>query len=133
MKSFMKNWNNKVIEDSGSFMSREATSFCTAFKNMLKRGLNPYGVEIVNFIRGHYYLSGFLRKDDVFIYINFNIPRGNRHAVDFQSKCFSDKVLYRYAKDERDYLGEHNRFTSIEELPEVLLSAFEMRSCGKAD
>lgn len=128
MKVFMKKWNNKVIEDSGAFMSSEATSFCTAFKNMLKRELTPYCIEIVNFSHRHYYLSGFLRKDDVFIYINFNIPRGNHHTVDFQSKCFSDKVLYRYAKDDQDYYGEHNRFTSIEELPEMLLGAFEMRS-----
>lgn len=87
----------------------------------------------MNFISGHYYLSVFLRKNDVFIYINFNIPHGNRHTVDFQGKCFSDKVLYRYAKDERDYLGEHNMFVTIQCLPEALLNAFEMRNCGKAD
>ena len=83
---------------------------------MLKRELTFYNIEIVNITSGHYYLSGFLKKDDVFIYINFNIPRG---------KCFSDKVLYRYANDEHDYYGEQNMYTSIENLPKSLINAFD--------
>ena len=76
---------------------------------MLKRELTFYNIEIVNITSGHYYLSGFLKKDDVFIYINFNIPRGNCRTVDFQSKCFSDKVLYRYANEDS---GEKNELLS---------------------
>ena len=92
---------------------------------MLKRELTFYNIEIVNITSGHYYLSGFLKKDDVFIYINFNIPRGNCRTVDFQSKCFSDKVLYRYANDEHDYYGEQNMYTSIENLPKSLINAID--------
>lgn len=37
MKTFKKNWNNRIVKDDGCYMSKEAKSFVTAMKNMLKR------------------------------------------------------------------------------------------------
>lgn len=42
MKTFKKNWNNRIVKDDGCYMSKEAKSFVTAMKNMLKRELAPY-------------------------------------------------------------------------------------------
>ena len=65
MKTFKK-WNGKAIEDTGAYMSKEAISFCTAFKNMLKREGKKYGFEPVNVTKGHYFVSGFAKSACLF-------------------------------------------------------------------
>lgn len=128
MKSFMK-WNGKSVEDCGSYMSKEATSFVTAFRNMLKRELNPYGIEVVYLKPNHYDCSGFVKKEDHYIYISYSIPRyGSR--IDFKRTGFADGVLYRTAKHEKDYRGGNNNFSNIESLPGAITSLFSRMESG---
>lgn len=75
MKTFMKNWNGRAVEDNGCYMSKEAKSFVTAMKNMLKRKLTPYGINVLSLKPNHYDCSGFLEKDGYYVYISYSIPR----------------------------------------------------------
>ena len=59
MKTFKKKWDRVAVEDDGTCMSKEAKSFVTAFRNMLKRelaDLNP----TITIKPGHYYLFGMV-------------------------------------------------------------------------
>lgn len=126
MKTFKK-WNGKAIEDTGAYMSKEAISFCTAFKNMLKHEGKKYGFEPVNVTKGHYFVSGFAKSaDGICIYISFNIPRGNMPVCFSHSDC-RNGCLVRYAKSEKDYKDESNNFCALEELPETLDKMFTRR------
>lgn len=112
MKTFEKKWNGVAVEDRGSEMSREAKSFVTAFKNMLKRELKDMGVEVVNITPGHYDLSGMIKINEKYLYISYDIPRWGV-SVDFDRPR---GVLYRPAKDAHDWYGGRNRFCSIRNL-----------------
>lgn len=97
MKTFKKNWNNRIVEDDGCYMSKEAKSFVTAMKNMLKRELTPYGINVLSLKPNHYDCSGFLEKDGYYVYISYSILRyGDR--INFSASGAGNGVLYREAK-----------------------------------
>lgn len=121
MNTFLKKWNGRTIEVDSPFMSKEAKSFVTAFKNMLKRELGPdYDVDIH---RGHYYLSGFIKHDGMYVYIAYDIPRYD-FRVDADSTGTAG-CLFRCARGPEDYTGGINNFCSIRELPESVTGLFE--------
>lgn len=119
MKTFKKNWNNRIVEDDGCYMSKEAKSFVTAMKNMLKRELAPYNINVLSLKPNHYDCSGFLEKDGYYVYISYSIPRyGDR--INFSASGAGNGVLYREAENEKDFTGGHNHFCALEDLPNFL-------------
>lgn len=131
MKLFKSKWDGKSVKDDGPYMSREAKSFVKGFKNMLQRELNPYGIEIVSFEGNHYDCSGFLRKGDKYVYVWYDIPR-NEERIDFSKSGPFYGVLYRTAKNSKDYTGGHNNFSNIETLPGAILNLFNRMEAGMA-
>lgn len=109
MKNFKK-WNKKNIEDWGSVMSDDGKAFYKAFKGYLKRSFPD--AEIIGFKPNHYNAFGFVKYNDKYIYISHNIDRYRCH-VDFDDTSTLYGVLYRTAKNEKDYTGGRNHFTSI--------------------
>lgn len=122
MNTFRKTWNRERVEDTGSTMSSEAKSFVRAFKNMLKRELEGEGIEIVRFEPNHYDCSGFLKQNDKYIYISYSIPRG--YSIDFDSCSSLDGVLYRTVKNDKDFRGGRNNFSSLRDLPNNIIKMF---------
>lgn len=105
MKTFKKNWNNRIVKDDGCYMSKEAKSFVTAMKNMLKRELAPYDINVLSLKPNHYNCSGFLEKDGYYVYISYSIPRyGDR--INFSASGAGNGVLYREAETKRILLAD---------------------------
>ena len=122
MKTFKKKWDRVSVEDDGTCMSKEAKSFVTAFRNMLKRelaDLNP----TITIKPGHYYLFGMVEVGGKYLYVNYEIPRWRSH-IDM-SRSGVDGVLYRPAKHDKDWTGGNNRFTSIQDLPGAIRESFK--------
>lgn len=119
MEKFRKTWNGRAVEDDGCYMSKEAKSFVTAFRNMLKRELGPAGFNVVYIKAGHYDLHGFLEKEGRFYYVSYSIPRYGM-KIDLDATGFATGVLYRTAKSEKDYTGGGNHFCPISQLPDEL-------------
>ena len=120
MKNFRTKWNGKAVEDCGCYMSKEAKSFVTAFKNMLKRELAPYGVEVIGMKPNHYDFSGFLKRGDKYVYLSYDIPRYGQ-KIDFDQRGWAGPVLVRTAESDHDYHGGHNNFCSIADTPQEIL------------
>lgn len=131
MRTFKMKWNGKAVEDCGSYMSKEAKTFVTDFRNMLKRELSPYGIEMVSLKPNHYDCFGFVKKGDHYIYISYSIPRYGS-CINFYLSGSFDGVLYRTAKNEKDYTGGRNHFSSIEYLPNAIISLFSCMKSGLA-
>lgn len=122
MHTFKSKWDGESL-CSGVGNSKATASFCRGFKNMLTRELTPYGIEVVTFKQGYGDCSGFLKKDDKYIYIAYHYPMAMA-KVDF-SEVGVHGVLYRTARSERDYSGGTNNFSSIEKLPRNILEMFD--------
>lgn len=112
MNVIFNTYNNKTLMDAGSYMSDEAKKFARDFKRRLSLNAKKRGMEVVNFNTGHYYFSGFVKKDDKYVYFSYDIPRWEE-PIDLHASGCSKGFLVRTAENEKDYHGGHNNFTNL--------------------
>ena len=82
------------------------------FKALGKR----IGADVI-FNSGYFYYSAFFKKDGNCIYVNVGDVR-------YESNWYDD-ILFRTAKDEKDFRGGSNRYCSYDNLEEELVNLFE--------
>lgn len=113
----MANALNKIYKDYIDFhfessysTTPEFASFARKFKTALKKDAEAAGLKLVKFTRGHFYVSAFVLNPltDQHVYICVSDVR----RMPFQSRPLDD-ILYRTAKDEKDFHGGHNNFTGL--------------------
>ena len=99
----------KVIEllsrgfESASVKTPEFKRFATIFKREFKKELEKVGVTDIKFSIGHFYISGFFTtKTGVMYYFTLPDVRGR-----------VESLLYRTAKDYKDYTGGMNQYVKI--------------------
>lgn len=88
---------------SSSSMTPEFKTFSETFKKELKKELESNGATNVKFNVGHFYLSGFYTVGTQANYFSISDVRGFRE----------ERILFRTAKDYKDYTGGTNRYTEI--------------------
>lgn len=120
MKTFRKKWNNVAVQDDICVMSKEAKSFVTAFRNMLRRTLDPFGISVVSLTPNHYDCSGFVEKDGKYVYLSYSIPRYGQR-ISFSDSSVMNGVLYRTAEGPKDFRGGSNQFSSIEKISDNII------------
>ena len=112
MQEFADKWNGVRVQDDGCLMSGEARQFVTQFRNALKKDLPDAEIAVQP---GHYDLYGFVSANGHTVYISYNIPR---HGLPVNcNDCGANGILYRTAKNTRDYTGGPNHFCGFLDLP----------------
>ncbi len=123
MQEFVKKWNGVSVEDDGCYMSGEAKRFVTQFRNALKKDLPDAEITIKP---GHYDLYGFVSENGHTAYVSYNIPR---YGLPVNcSDCGVNGILYRTARDTKDYTGGPNHFCGFRELPGNLRRMLEVQA-----
>ena len=119
VRAFIRKWNGRTLQNDGSVVSKEYKSFQTAFINAMKKIAEGLHGEVVNVSKGHYDVSGFIKRGDKFVYFSYDnglSMRGRTHIElkgDMTCGCHAP-MLVRSADNERDYRGHCNNFTSFE-------------------
>ena len=67
----------------------------------------PSGARLIKFSVGHYILSGFIERDGRYVYFSISDVRY------FKNK-WAENILIREAKNEEDYTGGSNGYTTLE-------------------
>lgn len=111
MEQIIKKYQNRALEDWGSVMSAEAKQFAKDFKRRLSFNAKKRGIEIVGWNVNHYDFSGFLKKNDKYVYFSYNIPR-YEEPINLLSRNHNG-FLVRTAEHEKDYRGGYNNFCNI--------------------
>lgn len=106
MKDILKKLEANDFESS-SHKTPEFTSFARKFKNALKKELATINAEITAYNVGHFYVCGFFRIGEAKKCYYFSIS-DVRHD-------FGTQMMYRTAKDEKDYTGGSNQYVDINE------------------
>ena len=120
---FLSEYHRTILEDWGCVVSDDFKSFARKFKNYLKRQLAPYNINIAAYHVGHYDISGFVEKNEKYIYFSYNIPRGCSINVNASDARYG--VLFRTANDTKDFRGGQNYFTSIENAATDIATLFD--------
>lgn len=104
-------WHNKAVEDDGAYVSDDFKDFCKDLRAYLKKTVARKGWTLDTFSPSHYDVSGFLVKDNKYIYFSYSVPRGEIN-MDFNRHDAMCGVLIRTADSNSDYSGGSNHFTS---------------------
>ena len=102
----MKKWINYEFESSCS-KTPEFVAFARDFKRFVKKAL-PYGAELVKWNVGHFYVSGFVKKNDKYVYFETSDVR-------FFPNTWFTNLLIRTAQHVKDYTGGANTYTALDE------------------
>ena len=97
----LRKWEGKKIEERVEF-----NRFSRDFKKFVERNLPPKA-ELVDYMRGFYYASGFIERDGKFVYFSISDVRH------FFPQRWSTVILVRTAKDSHDYTGGINNFADL--------------------
>jgi len=103
----MQKWKNYSFESSSK--TPEFIAFSKDFKKAVKKAIKPCGASLISYSIGHFYVSGFVKRGEKFVYFAINNVRGGNSL---------DSILVRTAKDGRDYAGGSNNFCRLEEIGE---------------
>lgn len=109
--------NHKTLTDAGSKVSRQYRNYQTALINVMERVANGICANLVKATKGHYFTTMFIEKDGKFVYVSFENIKGARTYIDFDCPF---NLLVRTAKDENDYEGGNNIFTTFPNLRETI-------------
>lgn len=115
IQKFIKENDGIVIEDQLTVTSKDFKSFCTKLKNALKKEALLAGFDDVTLRPGHYDMHGFLRKGEQYIFWSYNVERYDR-PTDLKCSDYMKGVLYRTAKNDKDFTGGHNHYTCLANL-----------------
>lgn len=111
VENLVKKYKNVSFESS-SFETPEFKKFASSFSRALKKDAKEGVFEIVNISKGHFEVSGFLRHKESGRFIYFGVS-DVRFSI---GGAWYDHVLYRTAKDDRDFTGGHNNFCPLSKL-----------------
>lgn len=99
----MENW---ISETSPDFKK-----FAGYVKRRMKIAAADRGIVLEDFIVGHYFISGFFRKNEKWAYFSFDECRNS--PLDFTAKDCWKGFLLRTAKNSKDYTGGTNHYTNL--------------------
>lgn len=92
--------------ESASYKTPEFIAFSRTFKTELTNELKAVGAKLTDFSVGHFYISGFFTLNGKCFYFSLSDVRG----MEFQSEI---NLLYRTAKDNKDFQGGHNQYVRL--------------------
>lgn len=104
---------------SGCYTGDDYKSFQTKYINFLKAICNQNHWQLVNVGRNHYCFSAFIKSaENKCVYVSISDVR-------YFSDEWYNHILIRTAKDEQDYRGGFNNYTTLDGL--------ELRACELLD
>lgn len=107
MKTLIQKWINHNFS-SGGVVGDDFKKFFREFKKSIQKECKEFNMELVSINRGHYYISGFLKKKEKYMYFSISDVR---HFKDWHKK-----VYYRTVKHEKDYSRGSNHSTDLDNL-----------------
>ena len=112
-ESFVKKYQGKTLQDDGPVKSQDFIRFARDFRGVVKDCAATIGANLKKFSVGHYFVSGFLEKDEKYVYFYYSEPRCM--AIDLLRRDPMMGILVRTADGPTDFRGGRNNFCNIME------------------
>jgi len=100
--------------ESSSDTTPKFKTFYSTFKSEFTKELKSKGATDIKFSRGHFYVSGFCTINGQVWYFSLSDVRGMEYGLAMNPSSCMNKLLYRTAKDYKDYTGGGNQYATIE-------------------
>ena len=119
-------YQGRVLEDWGCVCSKEFKQFASDIRSFIRSAADKCGGTLARFSTGHYDCSGFIQKGAHYVYFSYEPTR--MAPINLDRSDPMEGVLYRTAKNERDFTGGQNHFTSLTSF-ETALTAMLAECC----
>lgn len=116
-QKFYTKWQNSILIDAGSYVSKEYRQFQTALVREISNYAKAVDATVVANLKGHYDTSCFIGRNGKFVYISHSSGLSRRTdgvRIDL------DSFLIRTAKNEKDYTGGYNNYCNISKLQSMI-------------
>ena len=104
----MEKWIGYHFELIGCKPGKDFSNFSRNLKAELTAQIREKGCELVSYNKGYFYISGFVYNCLTEKYMYFSVG-----DVRYE-KNWKNRILVREAKNEKDYTGGVNQWTSLE-------------------
>lgn len=115
IKSFIKKWYNKEIEDYGGYTSPEYEEFQKEYRNALRTLCKQNNWTLHSFHKNHYEFCCVLKSNITNQFEYFSIS-----DVRFWKNEWADCILYRTMEHEKDWTGGANQYCKLADFGNVL-------------
>jgi len=99
----------KELQKCKHYTGEDYKKFQTKYINYIRSICRDNGWELTNIGKNHYYFSAFIKDNQRCVYLS--IP-----DVRYKPNGWYDSILVRCAKNERDYQGAWNNYTTLDNL-----------------
>ena len=117
MNKIYRMWRNFRFESS-AYETPEFKSFSENFRREFRKVAKKEGLEILSLRKGHFEMYGFVKNPKTNKVVYFN-------TTDVRNPQSFEHCLYRSAKDEKDFIGGVNMFSSLANLVASIKSLSE--------
>jgi len=100
--------------ESSCSTTEEFLTFFKTFTKEFTKELESIGATDIQIGKGHFYVSGFFTLGTQAWYFSISDVRGMYYSLAINSYSCMNKLMYRTAKDYKDYTGGYNRYAKIE-------------------
>ena len=98
---------------SSSQTTEEFKDFFKVFKREFSKELRSIGATNLKFSRGHFDVSGFFTVNEKIFYFSLSDVRGFEYGLRSNPYSNMNQLLYRTAKDYKDFTGGGNQYVPI--------------------
>ena len=91
------------------YTGEDYLTFQTKYLNYLRGMCKTNGWQLVSFMGCHYFFSAFIKSGGKYVYVAISDVR-------YCKNRWYNAILIRTAKNERDYYGDWNNYTTLPEL-----------------
>lgn len=104
---FIRKWSGSDMRDDGATISKEFNTFQKAFKREISRICKNINANLVYFNKGHYYVSGFIERNNHYVYFNYDNSCNAGGRAYANLRC-NGPFYCRTAANEKDFRGGYN-------------------------
>lgn len=112
-QDFYTKWQSSLLNDAGSYVSREYRNFQTALIREISKSAKAVNAAVVANTKGHYFTSCFVERNGKFVYISHSselFRMSGRVRIDL------DSFLIRTAGHVKDYTDGRNQYCNLSDL-----------------
>ena len=117
VQDFYTKWQSSLLNDAGSYVSREYRNFQTALIREISKSAKAVNAAVVANTKGHYFTSCFVERNGKFVYISHS---SGLSRMSGNVRIDLDSFLIRTAAHVKDYTGGQNQYCDLPRLQSMM-------------
>lgn len=116
-QDFYTKWQSSLLNDAGSYVSREYSNFQTALIREISKSAKAVNAAVVAHTKGHYFTTCFVERNGKFVYISHS---SGLSRMPGSVRIDLDSFLIRTTRHVKDYTDGNNNYCDMPQLQSMI-------------